>query len=249
MNNVDIKFSIDRSRFGSVLVEHKGHRRVLYANPMEFPFVKGDTVIVEADRGIDQGVVKFISLKSLNIKYQTEYNVIRKADLSDLELISELSEREIKALGIIRQKVEYHKLPMKVVDSEYRFDSSKLYFYFASEQRIDFRELVKELATIFKTRIELRQIGARDEVKRFDGYGVCGQRLCCVTHLNSFQPVTTAMAKNQGLLLNPSKLSGPCGRLKCCLNFENEMYLSGSISYNKSYLIEANLEELDKLSD
>jgi cell fate regulator YaaT (PSP1 superfamily) len=151
--------------------------------------------------------------------------VLRAATEPDLERIERHRGWEHDALLTCSKKIAAHHLPMHLVDAEFRFDELKLTFYFTAEGRVDFRELVRDLAGAFRTRIELRQIGARDELKRSEGYGVCGQRLCCVNFLCSFQPITTAMAKSQHLILNPIKLSGCCGRLKCCLAFEAENYV------------------------
>lgn len=236
-------------RGGLVYVEHKGRRRITYDNPLEFPFERGDLAIVEAERGIDAGIVKSISCKCASEEQKFEFKIIRRASTDDLEHYLGLREQEVSALEQCRQKVEFHQLAMKIVDAEYRFDRMKLFFYFTSDQRVDFRELVKDLAAIFRTRIELRQIGARDEVKRSDGFGICGRQLCCICYMNNFQPITTAMAKNQHLLLNPNKLSGLCGRLKCCLHYEHDQYVGEDYESKLNYDIDSNLEEIDKISD
>jgi len=208
-----------------VLVEFKGHRRELFNNPSEFPFRVGDIAIVESERGQDAGEVKCVLTPSESLRGDDlQYSVIRRALEPDLQRILKLRENEVQALQVCREKTASHNLPMKLVDVEYRFDGLKLTFFFTAEGRVDFRELVRDLAGTFHTRIELRQIGARDDAKRGDSYGVCGKRLCCITFLNSFRPITTHMAKTQNLILNPSKLSGRCGRLKCCLAFEYEDY-------------------------
>jgi cell fate regulator YaaT (PSP1 superfamily) len=216
----------EKLRTGGLLwVEFKGHRRDFFANPYEFPFRKNDIAIVEADRGEDAGIVNFVFNSREQFKQvKPEYAVIRRATSQDKDRIEWLHEREIEAFDICNEKIDWHGLPMKLVDTEYRFDGLKLIFYFTADGRVDFRELVRDLAGTFRTRIELRQIGARDEVKRFEGYGVCGYRLCCITHLTHFQPITTQLAKMQNLILNPSKLSGVCGKLKCCLDYEANNY-------------------------
>jgi cell fate regulator YaaT (PSP1 superfamily) len=150
--------------------------------------------------------------------------VLRHATDKDIERLEEMRGKESEALGICVKKVEEHSLPMKLVDVEYQFDGNKITFYFTSEGRIDFRELVKDLAGVFRTRIDLRQIGVRDEARRFDGMGMCGRRLCCATFLKDLEPVTLKMAKDQNLPLTPSKISGACGRLMCCLAYELGYY-------------------------
>jgi cell fate regulator YaaT (PSP1 superfamily) len=150
--------------------------------------------------------------------------VLRHATDRDIEHLKEMRAKESEALKVCQQKVAEHKLPMKLVDVEYQFDGNKITFYFTSEGRIDFRELVKDLAGVFRTRIDLRQIGVRDEARRFDGMGMCGRRLCCATFLKDFEPVSLKMAKDQNLPLTPSKISGACGRLMCCLDYELEYY-------------------------
>lgn len=211
---------------GIVYVEFKGNRRESYHNPFEFPFKRGDLAIVAADRGSDAGKVKHIAAKAVGCpKKRPQYDVIRLANSKDKERRSWLAERELNAAIVCKEKIVQYRLPMQLVDSEYRFDGLKLNFFFKADGRIDFRDLVKDLAGVFRTRIELRQIGARDETKRCCSMGVCGKELCCSSFLTQFQPITTNMAKEQNLQLNPSKLSGVCGRLKCCLAFETpEVY-------------------------
>jgi len=212
-------------RGGLVWIEFKGHRRTVFTNPYEFPFRSGDIAIVEADRGQDAGVVKHVISTPLNNEQNSPvYMVIRKATIQDREQMEWLRDREKQTLKICHEKITEHNLPMCLADAEYRFDGLKLIFYFTADGRIDFRELVRDLAGTFRTRIELRQIGSRDAVKRLEGYGVCGYKLCCVNFLESFQPITTHMAKVQNLILNPAKLSGICGKLKCCLGYEFQYY-------------------------
>ncbi|MFH0765332.1 MAG: regulatory iron-sulfur-containing complex subunit RicT, partial [Calditrichota bacterium] len=213
-------------RGGLVWVEFKGHRRCVFANPYEFPFKPGDTAIVDADRGHDAGLVRFcrFSTSSPAAGPPPVYSVIRRATSQDFERITWLREREKQVIDACRQRIQTFQLAMNLIDAEYRFDGLKLTFFFTAEGRVDFRDLVRELAGSFRTRIELRQIGARDEVKRWDSYGICGRRLCCVNYLQSFYAITTFMAKSQNLILNPGKLSGLCGRLKCCLAYEFTQY-------------------------
>lgn len=150
--------------------------------------------------------------------------VIRKADFKDIERLEKLKEKEVRAKKLFNEKIKKHCLEMKLIDVEYTFDGSKILFYFTADGRVDFRNLVKELAGIFKTRIELRQVGVRDEAKSLGGLGICGKPFCCATFLDEFQPVSIKMAKEQGLSLNPVKISGTCGRLMCCLKFEQDAY-------------------------
>jgi len=213
-------------RGGLVWVEFKGHRRNVFTNPFEFPFKYGDTAVVEADRGQDAGLVHCCKFHtpSQTLEPTPVYKVIRLANTQDLEQIVCLREREKQVITSCRQKIKSFQLAMDLIDAEFRFDGLKLTFFFTAEGRVDFRELVRELASTYRTRIELRQIGARDEVKRWDSYGICGRRLCCVNFLQSFYAITTLMAKSQNLILNPGKLSGLCGRLKCCLAYEFPHY-------------------------
>ena len=185
----------------------------------------GDYVIVEAERGQDYGQVvselESISEDKLEKKLK---KVIRIANSQDLAKIKENKQKIKEAFTTCSKKIEERKLEMKLVDTEYSFDRSKIIFYFTADGRIDFRDLVKDLARIFKARIELRQIGVRDEAKLFGGFGCCGRELCCVRFLKDFEPVSIKMAKEQGLPLNPPKLSGICGRLMCCLAYEYRTY-------------------------
>lgn len=244
--------STSQQRGSYILVNFKGNRREVYANPYEFPFKSGDYAVLEADRGHDAGRIKH-TFRSLNCSsgYNCNYKVIRKATLQDRERIQGLVDKEDNAIRICREKVVNHHLPMKVVDVEFRFDGLKSTFYFTADGRVDFRELVRDLAGTFRTRIELRQIGARDESKRTDGYGVCGKRLCCVEFLNNFKPITTQMAKDQNLILNPSKLSGRCGRLKCCLAYEQYDASAPLVSSNMSDMSgdRADETEIEQMSD
>ncbi len=185
----------------------------------------GETVIVEVEKGLGMGTV-VSAPKGIDdgAAQRPLKRIVRKADSLDLERQSFNAEREGEALRICREKIAQFKLPMKLVRVEYLFDSSKAIFYFTSETRVDFRELVKDLASGFHTRIEMRQIGVRDESKMVGGIGSCGRELCCSTFLPDFAPVTIRMAKDQNLALNPAKISGICGRLMCCLGYEHGMY-------------------------
>ncbi len=185
----------------------------------------GDYVIVEAERGKEYGqiVSEAESVSEAEIEAPLR-KVIRIASRDDLRQIEENRKKTKEAIGTCAKKIAEHKLDMKLVDAEYSFDRSKFIFYFTANGRIDFRELVKDLARIFKARIELRQIGVRDEARMFGGYGPCGRVLCCKSFLKDFEPVTVRMAKDQNLPLNPTKISGVCGRLMCCLGYEYKVY-------------------------
>ena len=187
---------------------------------------EGDYVIVEHDRGLDYGQVVPARQPSAENKESKEppKKIIRLAEEKDLRQICENRCKAKEAFNSCVKKIEEHKLDMKLVSAEYSFDRAKIMFYFTAEGRVDFRNLVKDLAKIFKARIELRQIGVRDEAKIFGGFGPCGRELCCAKFLKDFEPVTIKMAKEEGLSLNPPKISGICGRLMCCLSFEYETY-------------------------
>lgn len=203
----------------------KGERKELYENPQEFPFRVGDYAIVQAEKGEDLGIINQLGSMLERKKSDTNLlNILRKPSSKDLAIYKDNKKKEFDAYQLCRQKVYDHHLEMKVVDVEYQFDGNKITFYFTADKRVDFRELVKELATEYRVRIELRQIGVRDEAKRIGGYGVCGRKLCCTTFLSEFEPITTQCAKEQNLPLNPQKLSGLCGRLLCCLMYEWEFY-------------------------
>lgn len=186
----------------------------------------GDRVIVEADRGLEYGVIQPLKERDKD-PAKTEKalkKIIRKANPWDDEQIIKNKLKTTDLLKVCEKKVKEHNLPMKMVISEYSFDRSKIIFYFTSDNRVDFRDLVKDLASIFRVRIELRQIGVRDEARMLGGHGPCGRALCCMSFLKEFNPVTIKMAKVQALPLNPSKISGVCGRLMCCLGYEYEGY-------------------------
>jgi len=186
----------------------------------------GDKVIVEADRGLEYGEVVSPSEKVTDTGQgdQAPRKIIRKANPWDEKQIAKNKAKTKDLMNICDRKIQEHRLPMKLVDAEYSFDRSKIIFYFTSENRVDFRNLVRDLANIFRVRIELRQIGVRDEARMLGGHGPCGRVLCCMSFLKDFDPVTIKMAKVQNLPLNPSKISGLCGRLMCCLGYEYECY-------------------------
>ncbi len=206
-------------------VRFKNAGKVYYFDPGDLELKDGDKVVVETVRGLEFGEVvgdaKMVSQDNITPPLK---QVVRKATSEDEAKVLENKEKEKKAFDIALSKIEAHALPMKLVNVEYTFDNSKIIFFFTSEGRVDFRELVKDLAGVFKTRIELRQIGVRDEAKMVGGLGTCGRPLCCVTFLEDFEPVSIRMAKDQNLSLNPSKISGMCGRLMCCLRYEHEAY-------------------------
>lgn len=199
--------------------------KVYFFDPAGLEINTGDHVIVETARGIEFGHVVLGSREVDESKVvQPLKSVIRMATAADEETERRNKEKEKEAFGICLEKIKKHNLQMKLIDAEYTFDNNKVLFYFTADGRIDFRELVKDLAAVFKTRIELRQIGVRDETKIMGGIGICGRPLCCHTYLSEFIPVSIKMAKEQNLSLNPTKISGVCGRLMCCLKNEEETY-------------------------
>ena len=206
-------------------VRFRSAGKIYYFDPMKFDIQKGDHVIVETARGVEYGSV-LIGLKEVEDDkiVQPLKPVLRVALPEDDEKEIQNKEKEKDAFRICEEKIQKHELEMKLVDAEYTFDNNKLLFYFTADGRIDFRELVKDLASVFRTRIELRQIGVRDETKIMGGIGICGRPLCCHTFLAEFAPVSIKMAKEQNLSLNPTKISGVCGRLMCCLKNEQETY-------------------------
>lgn len=199
--------------------------KIYFFDPLKFEIKKGDNVIVETARGIEFGtVVSDIREVEEDKVIQPLKPVLRIATQKDKEQEIANKAKEKEAFKICLEKIRKHELEMKLIDAEYTFDNNKVLFYFTADGRIDFRELVKDLAAVFKTRIELRQIGVRDETKIVGGIGICGRPLCCHTHLSDFIPVSIKMAKEQNLSLNPTKISGVCGRLMCCLKHEEETY-------------------------
>ena len=207
-----------------VEVQFKAQRKEFFRNVKALYLRTSNHCIVQADRGEDMGLIISITRAEPSEIEADIKEVLRHATEQDVARLAEIRAKETEALRVCQQKASEHQLPMKLVDVEYQFDGNKITFYFTSEGRIDFRELVKDLAGLFRTRIDLRQIGVRDEARRFDGMGMCGRRLCCATWLKDFEPVTLKMAKDQNLPLTPSKISGACGRLMCCLDYELEYY-------------------------
>lgn len=206
-------------------VRFKAVGKIYYFDPLELDIKTGDSVIVETARGTEIGTVVF-GRRSVddNEVVKPLKSIIRIADKHDIAIKEANEEKEKEAFEICLEKIRRHGLAMKLVDVEYTFDGSKILFYFTADGRIDFRELVKDLANVFRTRIELRQIGVRDESKIVGSYGICGQPICCSKFLGEFEPVSINMAKKQGLSLNPAKISGSCGRLMCCLKYEQDCY-------------------------
>ena len=206
-------------------VRFKPVGKTYYFDPLDFDIKKGDNVIVETSRGIEYGNVvsgrRALAPNELNKPLK---GVLRIANEEDNARRASNKLKEKEAFAVCQEKIEKHGLQMKLVEVEYTFDGSKILFYFTADGRIDFRELVKDLAAVFRTRIELRQIGVRDESKSIGSIGICGRSLCCSKFLGEFAPVSIKMAKEQGLSLNPSKISGACGRLMCCLKYEQDVY-------------------------
>ena len=206
-------------------VRFKEVGKVYYFDPNGIQMKKGDMAIVETARGVECGEVAMENreIEDKDIVHPLK-KMIRKATQGDLKKVEENRKKERHAFEICEKKILDHKLEMKLVDVEYTFDNNKILFYFTADGRVDFRELVKDLASVFRTRIELRQIGVRDEAKMMGGLGICGRPFCCTSFLGEFQPVSIKMAKEQGLSLNPVKISGTCGRLMCCLKYEQAAY-------------------------
>jgi len=206
-------------------VRFKRVGKIYYFDPGKYEIEQDQNVIVETARGVEYGNVaigaRFVPKKEV---YQPLKKVLRMATPEDDEKNAENKIKEKNAFELCHEKIEKHKLEMKLVDVEFTFDNNKIIFYFTADGRVDFRELVKDLASVFRTRIELRQIGVRDEAKMIGGLGPCGRKLCCSSWLGDFDPVSIRMAKDQNLSLNPAKISGICGRLMCCLRYEHETY-------------------------
>ena len=206
-------------------VRFKSLGKIYYFDPVGLAISSGEDVVVETARGLEYGKAV---LGNREVEEQSVVQPLRKVNRlareDDRTRMLEAKEKEKQARVVCLEKIAQRQLPMKLVDVEYAFDGSKVLFYFTSDGRVDFRELVKDLAAVFKTRIELRQIGVRDEAKMIGGLGACGRELCCASFLSDFEPVSIRMAKEQNLSLNPSKISGICGRLMCCLKYESYGY-------------------------
>ncbi len=206
-------------------IRFKKGGKVYYFSSKGIKFENGDRAIVETARGVECGevVIENRNIEDSEIVAPLK-DVIRKATDKDLAIVEKNRQKEKEAFGICEEKIAFRKLSMNLIDVECTFDNNKILFYFTAENRVDFRELVKDLAAVFKTRIELRQIGVRDEAKILGGLGICGREFCCKGYMGDFQPVSIKMAKEQGLSLNPTKISGTCGRLMCCLKNEQAAY-------------------------
>ncbi len=199
--------------------------KIYYFSPNGVSFSRGDMAVVETSRGIECGEVVLPNREVTEDKLVSPLkSIIRRATPEDIRRLKENREREKEIMRVFTEKIKQHKLDMKPIDIEYTFDGNKILFYFTSDGRVDFRELVKDLASVYRTRIELRQIGVRDEAKMLGGLGICGRPFCCSSFLGEFQPVSIRMAKEQSLSLNPTKISGTCGRLMCCLKYEQGCY-------------------------
>ena len=233
-------------------VRFKSAGKIYYFDPVDFEIEKNIDVVVETARGLEYGKV-VVGPKELDESELVSplKPIVRIATEEDTKIYLENKEKAKETFEVCQQKIKEHELTMFLIDCEYTFDRNKLIFYFTAEGRIDFRELVKDLASIFKTRIELRQIGVRDEAKSIGGLGPCGRSLCCSSWLGDFQPVSIKMAKDQNLSLNPTKISGICGRLFCCLKYEHVVYVEAiekmpsvgdlvKVSGNKGKVIEIN---------
>ncbi len=208
-------------------IKFRSGGKLYYFDPLDFDLKSGDNVIVETARGVEFGTawgdVKFVEDSEV---VQPLKPIIRRADENDIKAHEETVKKHDEAMRICEEKIAKRGLEMKLIDVEYTFDNSKVIFYFTADGRVDFRELVKDLASAFRMRIELRQIGVRDETKMMGGIGPCGRELCCHSWLDDFETVSIKMAKVQNLSLNPAKISGICGRLMCCLQYENDTYIA-----------------------
>lgn len=207
-----------------IAVRFKKTGKLYYFSPLKFGFRVGDNIIASTERGEELGRVVKILEKTDLPKDEEVKDIIKPATKKDIQIFKENEEKAKEALEFCKDEIKRMKLDMKVLVAEYTFDLSKLTFYFVAEDRVDFRELVKNLAGKFKSRIELRQVGPRDEVKAYPNLGMCGREVCCRTFLQNFEPVTIKMAKEQGLQINMPKLSGACGKLMCCLRYEEDVY-------------------------
>lgn len=215
-------------------IRFKKAGKIYYFAPSGIELHLDDGVIVETARGMEYGYVALLPREVERSQEDGELKpIIRRATAKDLLQVERNKEREEYAFSVCLKKIEKFRCPMKLLRVEYTFDKSKIVFFFTADGRVDFRELVKDLASVFHTRIELRQVGVRDEAKQVSGIGPCGRPLCCAAFLGDFAPVSIKMAKNQGLSLNPTKISGACGRLMCCLRYENDLYTTGEIKCPK----------------
>lgn len=216
------------------VLEFKGARYDKFFNPQRVPVRPSEFAVVQAEKGEDMGrLLRVIYSDREYEKEEDVFNILRRAAPEDLNRYKEVREREKTALQECRNLVEARGLLMRLVDAEMQFDGSKIIFFFSAEKRVDFRDLVRELAGIHKARIEMRQIGAREEARRLGGYGRCGLKQCCTTFIKDFRPISTQFARDQGLALNPQKITGNCGRLLCCLLYEQEDYARAMAQFPK----------------
>lgn len=229
-------------------VRFKQAGKIYYFAPNHLHLHLDDGVIVETSRGMEYGYVVILPRDvdggDLVLPLKP---IVRKATPRDRKQLERNKEREISAFDICLKKIAKYQCPMKLLRVEYTFDRSKIVFFFTADGRVDFRELVKDLASVFHTRIELRQVGVRDEAKQISGVGPCGRTLCCAAFLGEFSPVSIRMAKNQGLSLNPCKISGVCGRLMCCLRYENDLYTSGEIKKKDALWCRQNCPKIPRI--
>lgn len=210
-----------------VEVSFKRNRKVYCSNHENLELNLDDFVVIEVEKGIDLGIVSKVDFSDVENEYKFDpCKILRKANDVDIQRLNDNRKKEALAYQVCREKIVVHNLNMKLVDVEFQLDENKITFYFTADKRVDFRNLVKDLAAKYRTRIELRQIGVREEAKKLGGLGVCGETLCCTTFINHFSPISTQDAKEQNLAMNPSKLSGICGRLKCCVLYEKDFYSS-----------------------
>lgn len=234
------------------VIEFKGSRKEFYRNPYGLSLRTGDWVIVQVERGEDLGrFVITLDAREVNPELIKPLPLLRKAIPEEQQVRVQNAQKEkdarLECIKLIGQRGLY----MKLVDAEWQFDGNKITFYFTAEKRVDFRELVKDLAAVYRTRIELRQIGARDEARRVGGFGICGLEQCCTAFLREFEPITTQLAREQNLSLNPAKISGNCGRLLCCLRYESEFYREGVKSYPRpgsTYVTEKGEGKVDRIA-
>ena len=206
-------------------IKFKDGGKVYYFDPAGNKLELGSKAVVETARGVELGEVAIANKMTADENVVSPLKpVLRAATEQDIKRAEDNEKKEKEAFKVCQEKIEKHNLDMKLVEVEYTFDQNKILFYFTADGRVDFRDLVKDLASVFRTRIELRQIGVRDEAKMLGGLGICGRKLCCASHLGGFEPVSIKMAKEQSLSLNPTKISGTCSRLMCCLKYEQEAY-------------------------
>lgn len=226
VKSIQNKDNSDNTQNAEIIgVRFKDAGKVYYFAPCGIEFKRGDKAVVETARGVECGEVVLPNRKISEASLVSPLKkIIRKADENDIRTLENNLSREKEIMRVFTEKIHFHKLDMKPIDVDITFDGSKILFYFTSDGRVDFRELVKDLAAIYRTRIELRQIGVRDEAKLLGGLGICGRPFCCSSFLGEFQPVSIKMAKEQSLSLNPTKISGTCGRLMCCLKYEQNCY-------------------------